>query len=137
MNRTRRHRRVAARHGLNLEQFEGRRMLAFGVTTSTAATGQQTYVIDNGGDLTFAILKSGTTSSTIHLGDLTSIKYKNQELLAPYATTSRYSHYEQGLGSGTIITTATGGTPGSRWILVACDDTAAGGTGVVQYYAAR
>ena len=137
MKRTRRYRRVAARHGLTLEQFEGRRMLAFGVTTSTAATGQQTYVIDNGGDLTFAILKSGTTSSTIHLGDLTSIKYKNQELLAPYATTSRYSHYEQGLGSGTIITTATGGTTGSRWILVACDDTAAGGTGVVQYYAAR
>ena len=41
------------------------------------------------------------------------------EPLAPYSTTSRYSHYEQGLGSGTIITTATGGT------------------GVVQYYATR
>ena len=137
MTRTRQHRRVAARHGLVVEQLEGRRMLAFGVTTSTAATGQQTYVIDNGGDLSCAILRGGTTSSTIHLGDLTSIKYKNQELLAPYATTSRYSHYEQGLGSGTIITTATGGTTGSRWILVTCDDTAAGGTGVVQYYAAR
>ncbi|MBU6310106.1 MAG: hypothetical protein KJS77_10215, partial [Planctomycetes bacterium] len=137
MNRTRQHRRVAARHSLAVERFESRRLLAFGVTTSTAATGQQTYVLDNGGDLKCAILKSGTTSSTIHLGDLTSITYKNQELLAPYATTSRYSHYEQGLGSGTIITTATGGTTGSRWILVTCDDTAAGGTGVVQYYAVR
>jgi rhamnogalacturonan endolyase len=137
MNRTRQHRRVAARHGLAMEPLEGRRMLAFGISTSTTPTGQQTYVIDNGGDLKFAILRGGTTSSTIHLGDLTSIQYKNQELLAPYSTTSRYSHYEQGLGSGTIITTATGGTAGSRWILVACDDTAAGGTGVVQYYATR
>lgn len=130
-------RRPLAAAGLGVERLEGRRLLAFGVTTSNAATGQQTYVIDNGGDLKFAILRGGTTSSTIHLGDLTSIRYKNQELLAPYSTTSRYSHYEQGLGSGTIITTATGGTAGSRWILVACDDTAAGGTGVVQYYAAR
>jgi len=137
MNRTHHHRRVNARHGLTVEQLEGRRMLAFGITTSTAATGQQTYVIDNGGDLKCAILKGGTTSSTIHLGDLTSIKYKNQELLAPYATTSRYSHYEQGLGSTSVITTATGGTTGSRWILVTCDDTATGGTGVVQYYAVR
>jgi len=112
-------------------------MLAFGISTSTTPTGQQTYVVDNGGDLTFAILRGGTTSSTIHLGDLTSIKYKNQELLAPYSTTSRYSHYGQGLGNGTVISTATGGTAGSRWILVACDDTAAGGTGVVQYYATR
>ena len=112
-------------------------MLAFGITTSTTPTGQQTYVIDNGGDLSCAILRGGTTSSTIHLGDLSSIKYKNQELLAPYATTSRYSHYEQGLSSTTVITTATGGTAGSRWILVACNDTATGGTGVVQYYAVR
>jgi rhamnogalacturonan endolyase len=123
--------------GFGVEWLEGRRMLAFGVTTSTTPTGQQTYVIDNGGDLKAAILRSGSVSSTIHIGDLTSVKYKNQELLAPYSTTSRYSHYEQGLGSGTIITTATGGTAGSRWILVACDDTAAGGTGVVQYYAVR
>lgn len=137
MNRTHHHRRVAARRSLAVEQLEGRRMLAFGITTSTAATGQQTYVIDNGGDLKCAILKSGTTSSTIHLGDLTSITYKNQELLAPYTTTSRYSHYGQGLGSSTVITTATGGTTGSRWILVTCDDTATGGTGVVQYYAVR
>ncbi|MFM7244410.1 MAG: rhamnogalacturonan lyase B N-terminal domain-containing protein [Planctomycetaceae bacterium] len=137
MNRTRQHRRVAARHGLVVEGLEGRRMLAFGITTSTTPTGQQTYVIDNGGDLACAILKGGTTSSTIHLGDLTSIKYRNQELLAPYSTTSRYSHYEQGLGSTTVITTATGGTVGSRWILVTCDDTATGGTGVVQYYAVR
>ena len=137
MTRTRQHRRVATRHGLVVERLEGRRMLAFGVTTSTAATGQQTYVIDNGGDLSCAILRGGTTNSTIHLGDLTSIKYKNQELLAPYATTSRYSHYGQGLGSTAVITTATGGTTGSRWILVTCDDTATGGTGIVQYYAVR
>jgi len=137
MNRTRHHRRVAPRRGLAVERLEGRRMLAFGITTSTTPTGQQTYVIDNGGDLKCAILKGGTTSSTIHLGDLTSLSYKNQELLAPYATTSRYSHYEQGLGSTAVITTATGGTTGSRWILVACDDTATGGAGVVQYYAVR
>lgn len=137
MNRTRQHRRIRGRHGLAVERFEGRRMLAFGITTSTAATGQPTYVLDNGGDLKCAILKGGTTSSTIHLGDLTSIKYRNQELLAPYSTTSRYSHYEQGLGSTAVITTATGGPAGSRWLLVACDDTAAGGTGVVQYYAVR
>ncbi|MGI9176651.1 MAG: rhamnogalacturonan lyase B N-terminal domain-containing protein [Pirellulales bacterium] len=137
MNLPARHRRAVRAAGLGVEQLEGRRMLAFGVTTSTTPTGQQTYVIDNGGDLKAAILRSGTTSSTIHLGDLTSIKYKNQELLAPYSTTSRYSHYEQGLSSNTIIVTATGGTAGSRWILVSCDDTAAGGTGVVQYYAVR
>jgi len=137
MNLTRQHRRATPRHGLAVERLEGRRMLAFGITMSTTPTGQQTYVIDNGGDLSCAILRGGTTSSTIHLGDLTSIKYKNQELLAPYATTSRYSHYEQGLSNTTVITTATGGTAGSRWILVACDDTAAGGTGVVQYYAVR
>ena len=44
MTRTRQHRRVAARHGLVVEQLEGRRMLAFGVTTSTAATGQHAPV---------------------------------------------------------------------------------------------
>ncbi|GEM_PF-3473393 len=107
-------RRPASRPGLSLESLEDRRLLAFGVTTSTTPTGQQTYVIDNGGDVKAAIIRGGTTSSTIHLGDLSSLKYKNQELLATYATTSRYSHYEQGLSSTTVITTATGGTAGSR-----------------------
>jgi len=125
--------------GFALERLEDRRMLAFGITTSATPTGQQTYVIDNGGDLTFAVLKSGSTSSTIHIGDLTSIQYKNRELLAPYSTTARYSHCEQGLSAGTIITTAVGGSPGSRWIVVSCDGTVTGtgSAAVVQYYAVR
>jgi hypothetical protein len=35
MNLTRQHRRATPRHGLVVERLEGRRMLAFGITTST------------------------------------------------------------------------------------------------------
>src|SRR5262245_38306158 len=117
------------------EPLESRLLLAFGVTTGTTPTGQSTYVIDNGGDLNFSVIKGGTLSSTIHMGDISSILYKNQEMLATYAVTSRYSHYEQGLGSITAITTTV--DPGGNWILVKCDDSAETSGAVIQYYAVR
>src|SRR4051812_36260298 len=90
-----------------IESLEARRLFAFGVSTTTGSAAA--YVIDNGGELKFSVLRPGAaTSSTIHLGDVTSIKYKNQEMLAGYGVTSRYSHYEQGLGSISTITTTTG-----------------------------
>ena len=107
-------------------------MLAFGVTTGVTPTGQSTYVVDNGADLKFAVIRGGSVTSTIHLADLSSIQYKGQELLATYSSTSRYSHYEQGLSSTTSITYLV--DPGSSWILVTCDDST---NGVVQYYAVR
>jgi rhamnogalacturonan endolyase len=107
-------------------------MLAFGVTFGTTPTGQSTYVIDNDSDVTFAVINGGSLSSTIHLGDVSSIKYRGQELLAPYSATSRYSHYEQGLGSTSNITYTIG--PNDSWILVTCDDST---NGVIQYYAVR
>lgn len=107
-------------------------MLAFGVSTGATPTGQSTYVIDNGADLKFAVIRGGSLSSTIHLGDLSSVQYKGQELLAPYSATSRYSHYEQGLGSSTIITYTI--DPSNSWILITCDDSV---DGVIQYYGVR
>jgi rhamnogalacturonan endolyase len=124
------HRRAARR--LTYESLESRYLLAFGVTTGSTPTGQSTYVIDNGADLKFAVIRGGGLSSTIHLGDLSSVQYKGQELLAPYSSTSRYSHYEQGLGSTTAISYTIGG--GSSWILVTCNDST---NGVIQYYAVR
>jgi rhamnogalacturonan endolyase len=124
--------RALRRKRLAFESLESRQMLAFGVTTGVTPTGQTTYVIDNGADLTFAVIKGGSLSSTIHLGDVSSIKYQGQELLAPYSATSRYSHYEQGLSSTTDITYSIGGR--GSWIIVTCDDSS---NGVVQYYAVR
>src|SRR5699024_7818369 len=49
----------------------------------------------------------------------------------------RYSHYEQGLGSIADVSTATGGSAGSRWILVSCDASAETSGAVMQYYAER
>src|SRR5688500_15492152 len=118
-----------------IESLESRQLLAFGVTTGTAPTGQPTYVIDNGGDLTFSVIRGGTLSSTIHLGDVSSIQYKNREMLATYAVTSRYSHYEQGLGSSTVISYTVDDTNG--WILVKCDDSIASDDSAIQYYAVR
>ena len=117
-----------------VESLERRALLAFGVTTTTGSAAS--YIIDNGGDLKFTILRNGaTTSSTIHLGDMTSVKYKNQEMLATYAVTSRYSHYEQGLTSASTISYTVDNTNG--WILVTCDDSAAASGAVIQYYAVR
>jgi rhamnogalacturonan endolyase len=119
----------------SFEPLESRLLFAFGVTTGTTPTGQSTYVIDNGGDLKFSVIKGGTLSSTIHMGDISSILYKNQEMLATYAVTSRYSHYEQGLGSIATITTTI--DPAGNWILVKCDDSAETSGAVIQYYAVR
>ncbi len=121
-----------------LEALESRTLFSFGVTTGTAPTGQSTYVIDNGGNVKFSIIKGGSTTSTLHLGDMSSLQYKGKELLTPYSASGRYSHYEQGLGNTlTGITTATGGAVGSRWILVTCDDSTEPTGGVIQYYAVR
>lgn len=124
----------SARRGKRLafETLETRQMLAFGVTLGVTPTGQSTYVIDNGADLKFAVIRGGSLSSTIHLGDLSSVQYKGLELLAPYSATSRYSHYEQGLSSTTNITYTV--DPNNSWILVTCDDST---NGVIQYYAVR
>src|SRR3954469_22012548 len=84
------------------EPLERRTLLAFGLTTTAT-----TYVVDTGADVKFTVLRAGATTSTIHLGDLTSVTYKGAETLAPYATTSRYSHYEQGLSNTTVVTAAT------------------------------
>src|SRR5829696_8713649 len=122
-----------------LETLESRWLMAFGVTQTTG--GAASYVIDNGGDLKFTVLRNGaTTSSTIHLGDMTSVKYKGQEMLAAYSVTSRGSHYEQGLGSGSTISYAVDTSdpnPANHWILVTCDDSAATSGAVIQYYAVR
>jgi rhamnogalacturonan endolyase len=113
-----------------IDPLERRLLFAFGVTATTS-----TLTVDNGGDLKFSVLKGGTLSSTIHLGDVTSIKYKGQEMLATYAQTSRYSHYEQGLGSIANISYTVDNT--NNWILVTCDDSAETSGGVIQYYAVR
>src|SRR3954469_9209411 len=84
------------------EPLEGRVLLAFGVTTTATS-----YVVDTGADVKFTVLRAGATTSTIHLGDLTSVTYKGSEVLAPYSTTSRYSHYEQGLSSSAVISATT------------------------------
>lgn len=117
---------------LQFETLESRQMLAFGVTIGVAPTGQQTYVIDNGADLKFSVLSSGNLTSTIHLGDVTSVEYKGQEMLASYWDTSRYSHYESGLSGLTNVSYTIGGD--DEWILVTADDST---YGVVQYYAVR
>jgi rhamnogalacturonan endolyase len=114
------------------EPLEGRVLLAFGLTTTATS-----YVVDTGADVKFTILRGGTISSTIHLGDLTSVTYKGSEMLAPYSATSRYSHYEQGLSSVTAVTAATDAA--GNWIKITCDDsnTAAGGSGIIHYYLAK
>jgi len=118
-----------------MEALEERILFSFGVTTGTTPTGQTTYVIDNGGNLKFSVIKGGTLSSTIHMGDVSSIQYKNQETLASYAQSSRYSHYEQGFGSIATVTYTVDNVNG--WILVTCDDSAETSGAVIQYYAVR
>jgi rhamnogalacturonan endolyase len=112
---------------LLLEQLESRTLLAFGITSSGG-----NYVVDNGAGLVFKVLQNGT-SSTIHTADITSITYNGNELLAPYSTTSRYSHFEEGMSSSTTITTSVDNINGTAMI-VASDPTV---EGVTQYYIAR
>jgi rhamnogalacturonan endolyase len=126
---------MAIARGIVVEALERRTLFAFGVTMGTAPTGQPTLVVDNGADLKFSIINGGSVTSTLHLGDVSSIKYKNQEMQATYAVTSRYSHYEQGLGSTTTITYAVDSANG--WIVVKCDDSVASAGSAIQYYAVR
>src|SRR4051794_6026192 len=57
-----------------VESLEDRTLLAFGLTTT--ATG---YVVDTGADVKFTVMRAGSVTSTIHLGDLTSVTYKGAE----------------------------------------------------------
>jgi rhamnogalacturonan endolyase len=113
------------------EPLEDRILFAFGVTTTNTS-----YVVDTGADVKFTILRAGSTTSTIHLGDLTSITYKGSEMLAPYSSTSRYSHYEQGLSSVTTVSATV--DPAGNWIKITCDDSnTTGGSGIIHYYLAK
>lgn len=114
-----------------VESLEARRLLAFGLATTSTH-----YTVDTGAGVTFAVLRGGTLSSTIHLGDLTSFKRSGVEFSAPYSSTARYSHFESGLSSGTAMSATV--DPSGNWIKITCDDTiAAGKTGVIQYYIAK
>ena len=115
---------------LGLESLEPRLLLSATVTTGVSPTGQSTLVIDNGADLQVSVINGGHVTSTLHLGDLSSVRYKGEELLAPYSATSRYSHYEQGLSSSSNISYTIG--QNNDWVLVTADDST---YGVIQYYA--
>src|SRR5690349_20978066 len=82
-----------------LETLERRRMLAFGLTTTSS-----TYTVDTGAGVVFSVLRQGT-SSTIHSGDLTSFKYNGVEYAAPFAAPGpqRYSHVESGMSNTAVI----------------------------------
>ncbi|HSV15444.1 MAG TPA: rhamnogalacturonan lyase B N-terminal domain-containing protein, partial [Tepidisphaeraceae bacterium] len=107
--------------------LEDRTLFAFGLTTST-----NLYTVDSGSGLVFSVQRTHPSGS---VGDLTSAKLNGTELEAPFANSSRYSHYESGLSSATVVTATV--DPNGQWILIACDDTAAGGVGVIQYYIGR
>ncbi len=93
-------------------------------------------MVDTGADVKFTVLRGGATTSTIHLGDLTSVTYKGAEMLAPYSATSRYSHYEQGLSDTTVVSAAV--DPAGNWIKITCADSANGPSGgMIHYYVAR
>lgn len=119
-----------------VEACENRRLLAFGLTTTTTA-----YNIDTGAGVTFSILRGGSLSSTVHLGDMTSFKLNGVEFAAPFSVAQRYSHFESGLSSGAVLTATVDPSPTPQWIKITCDDTTAtvgtGMTGVIQYYIAR
>lgn len=124
------------RYTTYLQSLEERILFAFGVTAGTMSSPNlSTLVVDNGGELTFTVVTGGSgLSSTVHVGDVSSIKYKGQEMLATYAQTSRFSHYEQGLSSVTAVSYKVDSVNG--WILVTCDDSSQS-SGVIQYYAVR
>jgi rhamnogalacturonan endolyase len=112
--------------GLNFEPLESRWLFSFGLTPTA-----NSYIVDVGANLVFAVNR--TTALGGSIGDLTSMKYNGTELEAPFSATSRYSHYESGLSSSTIVTATV--DPAGNWIMITCDDTA--GTGVIQYYIAH
>jgi rhamnogalacturonan endolyase len=123
--------RLSRRHPVELaviEWLEERRLLAWGLTISN-----NIYTIDTGAGLVFSV--SGSTANGASVGDLISTKLNGTELEAPFSATSRYSHYESGLSSATVVTHTV--DPNNNWILISCDDTGATGVGVIQYYIAR
>jgi hypothetical protein len=107
-----------------IESLEQRVLLAFGLTTTSS-----TYTVDTGAQVVFSVARTGGSGSR---GDLTAIRYNGTDFQAPFATTSRFSHYASGLSGSTVV----GATvdPAGNWIKITCDDTAAGGVGVIQYY---
>ena len=121
---------VAALSKVACEVLENRRLFAFGLTTTSSL-----YTVDTGGGLVFSIIRGGTISSTVHLGDMTSAMFNGVETLAPYSATSRYSHYEQGLGSNAIISATV--DPNGQWIMITCDDSNETSGAVIQYYIAK
>ncbi|HEX3356035.1 MAG TPA: rhamnogalacturonan lyase B N-terminal domain-containing protein [Tepidisphaeraceae bacterium] len=130
--------RVYARRRRSLARFieslEERTLMAFGLTTTSTS-----YVVDTGANLTFSVLRMGT-SNTVKSGDLISTKFNGTELTAPFSGTGgtgRWSHFESGLSNTTTVVSATV-DPQGNWIKITCDDsTGAGSTGVIQYYIAR
>lgn len=115
------------------DSLEERCLLAFGLTTTSSL-----YTVDTGAGVTFSVLRGGTLTSTVHLGDLTSFKRNGIEFAAPFAAPGpqRYSHFESGLSTGTVMSATI--DPAGNWIKIAADDTiAAGKTGVIQYYIAK
>ncbi|HTQ39407.1 MAG TPA: rhamnogalacturonan lyase B N-terminal domain-containing protein [Pirellulales bacterium] len=111
-----------------VECLERRDLLAFGLTTST-----NLYTVDTGAGLVFSI--SRTTASNADVGDLTSMTLNGTQLEAPYSTSSRYSHYESGLDSSTMVTATV--DPNGQWILITCNDSTFATAPVIQYYLGR
>jgi rhamnogalacturonan endolyase len=110
-----------------IESLENRTLLTFGLTTTTSA-----YTVNNGAQLVFSISRTAGSGS---VGDLTSMLYNGTQMEAPFSYESRYSHYESGLSSATVVTATV--DPNNQWILIACNDTGSTGVGVIQYYLAR
>ena len=110
------------------DALESRILFSFGLTTSTS-----TYTVDTGAGLVFSVAR--TTASSAAVGDLTSTILNGTQLEASHSATSRYSHYESGLGGSTVVTATV--DPNGNWIEIACNDTGTTGVGVIQYYVAR
>ena len=119
--------RKRARAAVLIESLEERRMLSFGLTTSSSS-----YTIDTGANLVFSVSRTAGSGS---VGDLTSMLYNGTQLEAPFSATSRYSHYESGLSSSAVVNATV--DPNNQWILISCNDTGSSGVGVIQYYLAR
>jgi rhamnogalacturonan endolyase len=129
-NRTPRRSHRHLRRPAIVDRLESRTLFAFGLTTTSTL-----YTVDTGAGLVFSILRGGTVTSTLHMGDMETATYNGTSMLAPYSYESRYSHYEEGLSSVAVVSATV--DPNNQWILITCDDTATGGSGVIQYYLAR
>ncbi len=114
-------------HRAVIESLEERRLLTFGLTTTSSS-----YTVNTGANLVFSVARTAGSGA---VGDLTSTLYNNTQLEAPFSATSRYSHYESGLSSGATVTATV--DPNNQWILITCNDTETGGVGVIEYFLAR